>query len=385
MTKIPLGALLIGHVVTLCFLGALACSRAGLPVLQTTDAEVGPAADASTTPGDASIDPDSSTIDAATQEDASTPPWEIDAGYDPDAACEGRVLEGGACLVTLAVNQAKPWGIAIDTQSVYWVNQGSSFNDGSVMKLARSGGTPVTLASGLREPQDIAVDGVDVYWSGSSVAAVPRNGGATRTIFDDSNSTTSFVTRSGAKVYWADSEFNFGVQSAMPDGSAITWLTSPITMIGGLAPSRTGIVYTVATDQVNIPGKIVSVTFGGISTELLTTPGSLGFVRSAYDTIVYVDDTRAMYWLPLQGGTPTFLANGIYPNDVITDGTSVYWTDGNLRAVMKLDIATGAPVVLVSQHDEPRIFGSGALTIDAHSVFFTDANLGGSVFKLTPR
>jgi hypothetical protein len=49
--------------------------------------------------------------------------------------------------VTLASAQPGPQHIVVDASSVYWTNTGS-FQDGSVMKVAKDGGTPVALAAG---------------------------------------------------------------------------------------------------------------------------------------------------------------------------------------------------------------------------------------------
>jgi len=50
----------------------------------------------------------------------------------------------GRCLVTLATGNSQPRHIAVDATSVYWTND----HDGTVMKIAKGGGTFTTLASG---------------------------------------------------------------------------------------------------------------------------------------------------------------------------------------------------------------------------------------------
>jgi len=95
-------------------------------------------------------------------------------------------------------------------------------------------------------------------------------------------------------------------------------------------------------------------------------------------------DFTSMYWLPLDGGPFTFLGSNIRAIDIVTDGTHVYWTDVSLHAIVRLDIAAGAPEVLVSDVEAPVVHGNGWLTLDSSSVYFTEP-YAGKVLKLTPR
>jgi hypothetical protein len=52
-------------------------------------------------------------------------------------------------------------GIALDDKNVFWVNE----DDGTVMKISKSGGCPTLLASGETKPVGIAVDSRNVYWT----------------------------------------------------------------------------------------------------------------------------------------------------------------------------------------------------------------------------
>jgi hypothetical protein len=53
---------------------------------------------------------------------------------------------------------------SVDATSLYWTN----YNDGTVMKMPTSGGTPTTLASSQNNPGFIAVDATSVYWTNFS-------------------------------------------------------------------------------------------------------------------------------------------------------------------------------------------------------------------------
>jgi len=219
--------------------------------------------------------PDAGADDAALPEEPATPPWELDGGDPPDAECAGQALASGRCLVTLASDQERPSGIAIDAKNVYWTNEGYDFRSGSVAKVGRWGGAPVTLASGQREPRDIAVDGVDVFWSGHAITAVSVDGGAPRTIFDDLNSDPRFVTRSASRLYWA----NRGLVSALPDGSQLFTLTDRPITIAGLAATSRGIVYTEASSVDSEPSRLKTRTFSGDVATILTTRARIDRVK----------------------------------------------------------------------------------------------------------
>jgi hypothetical protein len=66
-------------------------------------------------------------------------------------------------IKTLASGQSSPYGVAVDSTSVYWTNSGVGTSDGAVMKVPIGGGTPTTLASGPTS-FGIAVDATSVYW-----------------------------------------------------------------------------------------------------------------------------------------------------------------------------------------------------------------------------
>jgi hypothetical protein len=73
-------------------------------------------------------------------------------------------IDGGTPITLAQNNMASIWGIAVGSTGVYWT-EGSN---GSVMKIAVDGGTPETLASGLSGgaflATGIAVDSKSVYW-----------------------------------------------------------------------------------------------------------------------------------------------------------------------------------------------------------------------------
>lgn len=332
-------------------------------------------------------------------------PSPADAGVPVDAACGGRTLDSGACLVTLASGQDVPSAIALRGETVAWANTGSVFaSTGSIVEVARTGGTPVTLATGVRAPVGVTLDDTNVYSAGAAIVRVPRTGGEPVMLYGDDNSELNYPVRAGNDVFFAASQYQFALLAVSTKGTGFTEIAGGGDIeIGGVSSSSTGIVFTEISDEEGVPGKLMSIRCGELPTNLLTDPSGLGLVRSAGEWVVFLAGLGSAAWpggsyavgtlesIPLAGGSPSLLASGIYAYDITTDGTWVYWSDANLNAIMKLNIASGAPIVLlpfdaVSVGSQPR-----ALALDDDSLYWADPNdcssgtCSGSIVKLTPR
>ena len=141
-----------------------------------------------------------------------------------------KVALGGGTPVTLAAGQLAIGFLAVDGTSIYWTDQGTatsgSFNaDGSVMKLALSGGdggTPTILASGQVGPFPITVDGTSVYWGTTgTIAKVPLGGGDT-VVLASGQSFPFGIAVDGTDVYWTNAYGGSVVKVPLAGGSPVT-------------------------------------------------------------------------------------------------------------------------------------------------------------------
>ena len=126
--------------------------------------------------------PDAAPTEAASPVAASNDGGAGDTGWGNDSGC-GHDCLGGACVngacqpVLLAQGQDYPYGLAVNSTSVYWTTSGS------VMAMTLDGGTLTTLASGQNYPVGLAIDPANAYWTnngGDSVGTAPLSGGSFR-------------------------------------------------------------------------------------------------------------------------------------------------------------------------------------------------------------
>ncbi len=127
-------------------------------------------------------------------------------------------------------------GLALDADSVYWINSATGQSDGQVLKVSKNGGKVTVLADGEFHPVAIAVDSVNVYYTTfgwgfqdnpvatGRVLKVPALGGTPTVIASGQSSPNALVVDS-TNVYWSNLFGNNIMKAALNDGAPVMLAT----------------------------------------------------------------------------------------------------------------------------------------------------------------
>jgi hypothetical protein len=366
-----------------------------------------------------------------------------------DNVCEAGACQGGSCvcpaglvacedtcaptcLVSLATSTGPIVGIAVDANSVYWLDSGPCLGDasdcssseGTVMSVPKSGGTPTTLASGQSSVNAIAVDDENVYWTDSGpffppgplvysgkVMKIAKSGGTPVTLASHRD-VTEYLALGSRDLYWLEGDFVASGGGAevtthvmkMPKsgGSPIQFaLSAPPYFIPGavLAVDATSVYWNNFFDLVKAP------LGGGTPTTLVSPPdggSSLQTIGLAVNsTTVFAallecsgmcGATDQLWSVPKAGGVVTTLASGLDPEIVVADDTTVYWIDTGATSgpplqgsILTVPTTGGIPTTLATNQENAY-----PLVVDSSSLYWAvdpckSDDCPGRLMRLTPK
>jgi hypothetical protein len=143
---------------------------------------------------------------------------------------------------TLTTGQLNAYALVVDAQNIYWITNNAT---GTVMQMAKAGGTPTTLAGNQATPLGLAVDANNVYWTNAgdgTVNSVPI-GGTTITPIATGRKYPYNVAVDGSYVYWTDLSAGT-IEKAPIGGTTITTVAGNQNQPLGLALDASCIYFT---------------------------------------------------------------------------------------------------------------------------------------------
>jgi hypothetical protein len=241
-------------------------------------------------------------------------------------------------VVVLSPNQKTPWGIAVDSTTVFWLSEGSAPDNGAVYSVPISGGTASEIASGQNGPVQLAEDGDHLFWTNF------QGGGAVRRMKKDGTDLTSLSTASGPwalalggnYVYWTNTS-DGSLRRIVKGGGQAVVLLSGESSPRGIAVDATHMYWTASGG-----GQVRRSNLDGSGSETLVSGQDYPLGIAVDETWVYWTEVGASYSFgdcgqadgrvlrarKSDGSDRTTLADSqACPLNLTVDGDSLFWTN----------------------------------------------------------
>jgi hypothetical protein len=260
------------------------------------------------------------------------------------------IPRGGGMTTTLASSRPGPYGVAVDSKYVYWVEEGNADGDGHVMKaLKTGGGTPITIASNLMSPQFIQFDGTNLYWTtladadagGGVWTSLPNEDASATMIGSPQSNPVGIALDADKVVYWIagyDRVDSGTVVKWDPDGGTVSTLASGQggTVGIGVSAADHRVYWTNEAQGTVVYTSTTATQPPAAPTTLATDPqGPRGLFVDAPDAsnptslVVYWTDfvDPGTVWYSKNGRQCPLSTEESVPQGLFVDDTYVYWTN----------------------------------------------------------
>jgi hypothetical protein len=268
--------------------------------------------------------------------------------------CEGGSCSSGVCTPFVLKSGVTAYDIVSDGTTLYWVDRKAN---GTVARCGVTSCTPSPIASAQSTPIRIALDGAGTpFWTafGTGTAADGSvwtlNGGAPARIVSNRFGPEGIVV-DASFVYWAELDGNDLARYARGTGTPSPFggtQSGPVNVVLDGA----GAAYWTSSGDGTIDTCPVANCTAATTTPVVqnrTTPWGLA-IDASFLYFTELTATGSVVRCDHGGGGETQLGGGpqSYPLRIVSDGTSVYWTNqgaasGN-GSVMRCTGTTCAPI-----------------------------------------
>lgn len=313
--------------------------------------------------------------------------------------CVGGGCSASACLpVVIAASQDSPFGIAVDSQRVYWANNDwdASFAACPITGCPDSG--VFSLLEHQTLPSDVFVASGHLYmteygWQdagpGQVLACDPVSCQSSLvTVATEPVRNPVAIVENAGTLYWVnDTLGRVDTCAASGCGAPSPFATDhPGGLWFGLAIASQSLYWTSRT---NDGGAVFSCPLGGCATPTTIAPSP----GRPWDLAA---DGTYVFWTTGEGGqvlrcplagcgnqAPFVIAeNQAYPAGIAVDASGVYWLNQKAGTVLRCDTtgcAASGPQVLATGQNVPW-----EIVLDATSLYWTNAGTGydGSIVRL---
>jgi hypothetical protein len=314
--------------------------------------------------------------------------------------------------ILIAPGQISPVSLVVAPGTIFWTNSGTfdeggqAKGDGTVKKVALSGGQPGVVAEAQASPHDITydeprqfvlwtnADNGEVMWAPFGDSGDPAKPVLTKPLETEKPPQPEGIAVVGNAIYWTDlandkiytvvTQPDPGAQGIEANPADVMSLTGDMplgTFPRDIAAAQDGTVCWTYEDKLMTSGGVVACHLDNVAVAIAQgqrTPRAIAINHAAggSETVVYWVNFDAeaigggIYKVVLSGAgpsAPVMAAKEDYPGGIAVDedGQTIYWTSRSRGTVMTLSAGDTAPRLLARDQKSP-----GAIAVDTDAIYW---------------